>query len=192
VRSCKAQEDAVSRNKRHAVSNRGIAVRALRDRARLRANEKRAHRRVLPSASGVRPPGYRPRSLAETGIPSQPEIQDDESLTAAFLRGIRSDRIGAARAEIARLAGKRRDVAYRVLHSSWKMHHMRDVAFLALEVTSQKVVAERWRAGWSLAVGAGPGSAHGVVAITNGAAVKTRALRRGMRADDGMRDRRRS
>ena len=57
-------------------------------------------------------------------------------------------------------------------------------------VTSQKVVAERWRAGWSLAVGAGPGSAHGVVAITNGAAVKTRGLRRGMRADDGMRDRR--
>jgi len=33
---------------------------------------------------------------------------------------------------------------------------------------------------------------HGVVAITNGAAVKTRALRRGMRAHDGMRDRRRS
>jgi hypothetical protein len=33
---------------------------------------------------------------------------------------------------------------------------------------------------------------HGVVAITNGAAVKTRGLRRGMRADDGMRDRRRS
>jgi hypothetical protein len=57
----------------------------------------------------------------------------DVALTEEFLRSIRPDRIGPAIVEIDRLGSKRRDLVYRVLHTSWKMYHLRDVAFQTLE-----------------------------------------------------------
>jgi hypothetical protein len=61
------------------------------------------------------------------------ESAADVALTEEFFRSIRPDRIAPALVEIERLQSKRRDLAYRVLHSSHKMYHIRDVAFLALE-----------------------------------------------------------